>query len=331
MCIPRDAIDLGRRSGAEAREGGSAIRASDPTAPRPPATDRGRGAAPATATPGNADRSAGPAPKEEAARLGNPSFVWRFGQERRLALISRFVPLPGAMVLDLGCGVGEYVRGFAREGARAVGIDIAPARLAEARRRLAQAGAGDGAPAPRRGVVAGLVAAAGETLPVRDGSLDAVVLNEVIEHVEDDAATLGEVARVLKPGGTCVIFAPNRLYPFETHGVFLGRRYVFGNIPFVNWLPGIVRSRLVPHARAYGRGDWSRLARPAGLEIVHHGYVYPGFDNIAARWPRAARALRAACYRAERTPAARFGLSHLVILRRGQGPPVAAPVAGARP
>lgn len=273
-----------------------------------------------TAERGSATDRLESAPADDAARLGNPSFVWRFGQERRLAILSRFVSLRGALVLDLGCGVGEYVRAFQREGARAVGLDIEPRRLAEARRRLA-AGAG-GAPAA-------LVAAAGERLPLRDGCLDAAVLNEVIEHVADDAATLREVRRVLKPGGRCVIFAPNRLYPFETHGVYIGRRYVFGNIPLVNWLPKAARSRLVPHARAYRHGDWGRLARAAGLEIVHHGYVYPGFDNVAARWPRVASILRAICYRAEGTPAARLGLSHLVVLRRGVGPGAGAPERGA--
>src|SRR5712692_7771989 len=50
----------------------------------------------------------------EAARLGNPSYVWRFGQDRRLDLIERYVTLAGRRVLDLGCGVGEYVRAFER-------------------------------------------------------------------------------------------------------------------------------------------------------------------------------------------------------------------------
>ena len=63
----------------------------------------------------------------------------------------------------------------------------------------------------------------------------------MIEHVADDRETLREVARVLAPGGTCVIYAPNRLYPFETHGIYVGKRYVFGNIPFVNWLPTFLR------------------------------------------------------------------------------------------
>ena len=86
--------------------------------------------------------------------------------------------------------------------------------------------------------------AAGEHLPFADGTFDAVLLNEVIEHVRDDAATLREACRVARPGGNVVIFAPNRLYPFETHGVYLGKRYVFGNIPFVHYLPDFLRRRL---------------------------------------------------------------------------------------
>ncbi len=250
--------------------------------------------------------------RSDAARLGNPSFVWRSGQERRLNLIERYVPLAGRRVLDLGCGVGEYVRAFSRRGGTAYGIDIATARLAEARRR-------DRAH-PERGSAAGLLAAAGETLPFGNESMDVIVLNEVIEHVADERRTLAEVARVLAPGGTCVIYAPNRLYPFETHGIYIGRRYLFGNIPLVNWLPGPIRDRLVPHARAYRHGDWRRLVEGLPLRIIDHTYVYPGFDNIEARLGIVGRAVRGLCHRLETTPLRRFGLSHLVVLRRLEQP-----------
>ncbi|MBX7111559.1 MAG: class I SAM-dependent methyltransferase [Dehalococcoidia bacterium] len=237
----------------------------------------------------------------DAARLGNPSFVWRSGQERRLAIIERYVSLEGRRVLDLGCGLGEYVRAFERHGAEAFGCDIEQPRLVQARDR--------GTP--------NLLVAAGERLPFRDGSLDVVVLNEVIEHVQDDTSTMCEVARVLAPGGVAVIYAPNRLYPFETHGIFLGKkRYIFGNIPLVNWLPNPLRNRLVPHARAYTAGGIERVARQRGLRLVHHSYVYPGFDNIAARVPVLARLLRWSCYRAEDSALRRFGLSHLLVLHR---------------
>ena len=241
----------------------------------------------------------------DAARLGNPSFVWRFGQERRLAMVERYASLEGRRVLDLGCGLGEYVRAFSRQGAEAIGCDIEATRLIESRER-STAGNWERT---------SFLAAAGESLPFEDQSLDVVVLNEVIEHVANDHETLREVARVLRSDGRCVIFAPNRLYPFETHGIYLRRRYIFGNIPLVNWLPGPIRNRLVPHARAYRHGDWRRLIGDLDLEIVDHTYVYPGFDNIEA-------AVRAFCYWAEGNPLRRFGLSHLVILRhRDAGSP----------
>ena len=204
-------------------------------------------------------------------------------------------------MLDLGCGVGEYVRAFARVGAHAMGCDVAGRRLVEARARGAT----------------GLVQAAGEALPYRDASFDVVVLNEVIEHVTNDRATMREVARILAPGGVVIIYAPNRLDPFETHGIYLGKRYVFGNIPLVNWLPRFLRDRLVPHARAYTAAEIDWVATEGGLHIIDHSYVYPGFDNVASRAPLLARLLRWACYAAEDSSVLRrFGLSHLVVLRK---------------
>ncbi len=260
--------------------------------------------APATAAP--PIEPATPEVQPDAARLGNPSFVWRFGQERRLAMIERYVNLEGRRALDLGCGVGEYVRAFARQGAESVGLDVELPRLVEARERSADGG--------WHGTES--LAGAGEALPFPDGSLDVIVLNEVIEHVDDDRATLREVSRVLSDGGRCVLFAPNRLYPFETHGIYLRGRYIFGNIPLVNWLPRFLRDRLVPHARVYGHGDWARLIEGSDLEIVDQGYVFAGYDNVAARWPRIARVVRAVSYWAEGNALGRFGLSHLVVLRR---------------
>ena len=120
----------------------------------------------------------------------------------------------------------------------------------------------------------------------------------------------------MAPGGIAVIYAPNRLYPFETHGAYLGKRYVYGNIPLVGWMPDPIRDRLAPHVRAYTRGGIRRLFADEPVEIVFHRVIYPGFDNLSARHRRAGRILRSLLYAAERTPLHAFGLSHLIVVRK---------------
>ncbi len=239
--------------------------------------------------------------EDERAALGNPSFVWRFGQDRRLALIRQYVPLEGRRLLDVGCGIGTYVRRFRQFSEQVYGIDVTFDRV-------------------RRGAedLPNLMLAVGEALPFPDASFDVVVLNEVIEHVADDRATMGEIARILRPGGHAVFYAPNRFYPFETHGIYLGKRYVFGNIPGVNYLPLSLRNRLVPHARVYLTRDFKRITAGLPFRTLIHRYVYPGFDNIAARNQGVAGILRRMLYTAEGSWLQIFGLSHLLILERTQ-------------
>lgn len=234
--------------------------------------------------------------RAKAQDRGNPSFVWRAGQERRLDFVRRYVELAGVDVLDAGCGVGMYVTAFARAGARAYGIEIELDRAAEALRESSQ-------------IVAGSV----ETLPFCDACFDLVFSHEVIEHVVDDAAAIREAARVVRPGGHVVVFAPNRWYPFETHGIEWRGQYHFGNIPLVNYLPAPLRNRLCPHARAYTGRQVRRLFRQAGLRIVAHTQIFPGFDNLAARRPGLGRVVRRLLYLLERTPLRVAGLSHFVV------------------
>jgi SAM-dependent methyltransferase len=215
-------------------------------------------------------------------------------------MVRRYVPLEGARVLDLGCGLGAYVRRFADFTDQACGLDIDVDRV--------QQGARNG--------VRGLVAGVSEKLPFADGAFDGVLLNEVIEHVDNDRDTLREALRVTRAGGRVLIFAPNRFYPFETHGVYLGKRYVFGNIPAVNYLPDALRNRLVPHARAYTRAGLRRVTRGLPCRWVEWTVVYPGFDNVIARKPALGRRLRDVTYRLEQSWLKRLGLSHLLVLEK---------------
>jgi SAM-dependent methyltransferase len=207
------------------------------------------------------------------------------------------VPLEGKRILDFGCGVGAFVRRMQEFSPTVYGFDVDPESVARGTEE-----------------VLGLALAVGEHLPYKDGSFDVVLMHEVLEHVDDDLATLREVKRVLAPGGRAVVFCPNRLYPFETHGIFIGKRYVFGNIPLVNYFPDGIRNRLVPHARTYTYGRLRSVYRKAGLRARVHSYVFPGFDHIVSNRKLVGRALRAILYPLETTPLRTFGLSHFVVL-----------------
>ncbi len=235
----------------------------------------------------------------KAALRGEPSYVWRAGQDRRLRFIQQHAPLDGQRILDIGCGVGTYVRAFRQFTNTVAGIDIDEERVREGGRTTPN-----------------LMLAVSEHLPFCDEAFDAVLLNEVIEHVADDRRTLEEACRVVRAGGRIFIYAPNRFYPFETHGVYVGKRYVFGNIPLVNYLPNPLRNRMAPHARAYTARGMQRLIRALPAELVLHSIVYPGFDNVAARRPALGRALIRARDIAERTPLRWLGLSHFIVLRK---------------
>lgn len=251
--------------------------------------------------------------EDRAITLGHPSYVWRFGQERRLELIRRHAPLEGCAILDVGCGLGMYVRAFRRYSQDVFGVDIDPDKVAEASRELPN-----------------LSVAPAEDLPYPPGMFDVVLLHEVIEHVTDDRQALAEAVRVLReplpgadgtesrPGGRLVVFAPNRLYPFETHGAYWRGRYRFGNIPLVNYLPGRLRSHFCPHVRAYTARDLRRLLAGQPVRWIVHTQIYPGYDNLARRRPALGRGLRGLTHFLEHTPLRAFGLSHFLVVEKSQ-------------
>lgn len=234
---------------------------------------------------------------DQAALRGNPSFVWRAGQERRLAMVHRFAPLDGKRVLDVGCGLGMYTSAFQRYTPHVFGVEIEADRAREARERAQ-----------------GVTRSVGEALPFTDDAFDVVFSHEVLEHVSDDRWCAREMVRVTRPGGRIVIFVPNRLYFFETHGIYWRGEYHFGNKPLVNWLPNSLRNRLAPHVRAYTGRGLRQLFDGEPVRVIAHTQVYPGYDNIVGRLPRLGHLLQQVTYAMEKTPLRFFGLSHFLVL-----------------
>lgn len=107
-----------------------------------------------------------------------------------------------ADILDFGCGSGDIALHLSATGHRLTGYDLSPAMIAQAQqadrdrrvRWIARAGSGD-------------------ALPFADASFDAVVASSVLEYVPNLNATLRELARLLRPGGSLFITVPEMRDP----------------------------------------------------------------------------------------------------------------------
>jgi len=237
---------------------------------------------------------------EKAALRGEPSYVWRAGQQRRLEMIVRAAG-PGihGRVLENGCGVGMYLQRLAHTGSRVSGLEYDFERAREARSRVGE-----------------VVNAAGEFLPFSRSRFDLILSHEVIEHVLDDRQAVCEMVRALRPGGRIILFAPNRGYPFETHGIYWRGKYYFGNKPFVNYLPRAWRDKLAPHVRVYSKRDLENLFAGLPVKYIERTIIFGAYDNIIARFDRLGKILRAILQFLEATPLKVFGLSHFWVVEK---------------
>ena len=193
-----------------------------------------------------------------------------------------------------------YVSQFRRFTEDVHGVDVDPDKVAQASQWLPN-----------------LQAAPAEQLPYADGSFDVILLNEVIEHVDDDQRTIREAFRVLAPGGHIIIYAPNRLYPFETHGFFFAGKYHGPcNLPIVaNWVPDAIRDHFAPHVRIYTQSQIRDLFDGLNVEFVVQSHIFPGCDNWAERGFMG-RLFRDLMHLAENSFLRRFGISHFFVVRK---------------
>jgi SAM-dependent methyltransferase len=142
-----------------------------------------------------------------------PDFVGpRHELRERLLLDLLLSARPGPEVLDGGAGQGTMSRRLAELGFDVTSTDASPDAAAALRQRVPGAA---------------VIEADLTSLPFEDASFDAAVLGEVLEHIEDDRAALGEVARVLRPGGVLALSVPANPKLFGPSDTWAGhvRRY----------------------------------------------------------------------------------------------------------
>jgi 2-polyprenyl-3-methyl-5-hydroxy-6-metoxy-1,4-benzoquinol methylase len=160
---------------------------------------------------------------------------------RHRALLRRYSP-EGKRVLDFGCMDGIFTLKLQQLGGEAVGYDISPAAIAQAKRFRG------GASRP-----------VFTTVPPGPGQFDRIYCQEVIEHVEDDSALIGELVSYLASGGSVVGTTP------------VGSDF---------WDPD--------HKRSYDEGLLMRALAPWGRVRLHRYYRSPLRNFVPLRQTGAA-------------------------------------------
>ena len=175
--------------------------------------------------------------------------------EQRL-IFELFGELEGRKLLDVGCGDGALVCAAVARGADAVGIDSDLAMLAAARALCGQ-----------RADNVKFLEGRAEHLPFADGAFDVVAAVTVLCFVPDAGSVVGEMARVLRPGGRLVI---GELGQWNTWAALRRLRGWFG-------------SRTWKHARFRSESELRALATRAGLTVmsVRGAVFYPPTDFFA--------------------------------------------------
>lgn len=213
--------------------------------------------------------------------------------------------------LDCGCADGGYTEALVAWGAeRAIGVDPEQSRIDAAIARKKANGEHSA-----RAQDAVEYHCCTDDFPLPDASVDAALLNEVLEHVVDEAATLREIRRVLKPGGHLVVMSPNRWFPFEGHGMRLFNRDFGFPIPLLPWLPSSWSARAMA-ARNYWPHELRDIVASAGFEIRKVDYVLPVFELYQWLPASVISAYRQMMPQIEKTPLRKFGVSTLIVATR---------------
>ncbi len=178
-------------------------------------------------------------PEEFAALARVEERHWFYSGKREIA--RRWLARLGALghdrlVVDVGAGTGLFAAEL-RHRCRVVAVDPDPTALAFIRSRAAP---GESLPT---------VAASADALPLATASVDGLTALDVLEHLDDDRAAMGEFVRVVRPGGGLVISVPAFPALWSDWDVSLH------------------------HRRRYTRVRLARVLRGLPVEVRHFGYV----------------------------------------------------------
>jgi len=187
--------------------------------------------------------------------------------------------------VDIGCSTGIMTRHFAGAFGCVIGLDNDHVGVMHGRRLAEQAGI-----SPRK---LQFLAGDGCHMPLANNAVDAVICNQVYEHVDDQPELMNEIYRILKPGGACY-------FGIGTRHVLVEGHY---KLPFLSWVPQSVAHVYMKLAGQNAKYDvrllsyrnLKKLAKKFGvvdytIDVIKHGDRYCDYSRgrlrrFVALWP----------------------------------------------
>ena len=117
--------------------------------------------------------------------------------------------------------------------------------------------------------------------PVEGRTFDRAISFEVLEHVQDENATLKNIHSSLNDGGLFAISIPNKWWVFETHGAHLPL-IPWNRVPFFSWMPKCIHIRFAK-ARIYTRKQIVNLLETNGFSVEKVHYITAPMDVISLK------------------------------------------------
>ncbi len=206
--------------------------------------------------------------------------------------------LKGAILLDVGCGDGSFTLALSEGFTDVYAIDVQKENIFSFRSKVS----GD-----NRFKISEMSAS---QMNFPDNYFDTILSIETIEHIPELTKAIMEMYRVLKPGGELIITCPNRLFPFENHGIRLGKYEFHARIPLITYFPWLHNK--ISLARVFTLRGLNQLFLSAGFFHEETDYAWPTFEHGGNVFQPILKPLFSVMRIIEHSPFKMFGTSIIV-------------------
>lgn len=214
--------------------------------------------------------------------------------------------LTGDKLLDVGCGDGSFTLPLSDNFRKVMAIDVQQNFIDSFKKKVGHTDKFE------------IFNMSAEKMDFENNTFDIIITIETIEHIPDLKKAASEFYRVLKPGGELIITCPNRMFPFENHGMRIGKKEFHTRIPLLTYIPFLHNKYSL--ARVFTVNSLNKLFLPLGFKKEKVDFIWPTFEHGGNIFTPVLRPLFKVMRLMERSWAKPFGTSILIKYKKNGSP-----------